>query len=83
MVHMAEEFKKYKDILAREQKEFREEMERGKYSLAFSIRQRRVGSEKGVGKLCNEFCNFSLLNFMVCSLSTVVFGYYSRGWIQN
>ena len=25
---MAEEFKKYKDILAREQKEFREEMER-------------------------------------------------------
>ena len=28
MVNMAEEFKKYKDILAREQKEFREEMER-------------------------------------------------------
>ena len=25
---MVEEFKKYKDILAREQKEFREEMER-------------------------------------------------------
>ena len=25
---MAEEFKKYKDILAREQREFREEMER-------------------------------------------------------
>ena len=28
MINMAEEFKKYKDILAREQKEFREEMER-------------------------------------------------------
>ena len=28
MIEMAEEFKKYKDILAREWKEFREEMER-------------------------------------------------------
>ena len=28
MINMAEEFKKYKDILAREQKEFREEIER-------------------------------------------------------
>ena len=27
-MEMAEEFKKYKDILARKQKEFREEMER-------------------------------------------------------
>ena len=66
---MVEEFIKYKDILAREQKEFREEKERevGAF-LTFQLVQRKAGSEMGVTRLCNEFCNFSLLNFMVCSL---------------
>ena len=57
---MAEEFKLYKDILAREQKGVqRGNGQRGKCFLALSIRQRKVGSELGVTRFCNEFCNFS------------------------
>ena len=53
---MAEEFKKYRDILAREQKEFREEMERE----ASAFLPFQLVKEMNVTRFCNEFCNFFL-----------------------
>ena len=68
-IDMADEFKKYKDILAREQKEFREEMEREvRTFFAFSIRQKKVGSEPGVNDFVTNFVTFFSLDFMICSL---------------
>ena len=65
MIEMAEEFKKYKDIFAREQKEFREEMEREVSTfLPFQFRQRKAVSELGVARFYNEFCkNFSFESY--------------------
>ena len=66
---MAEEFKKYKDILAREHEEFKEEMEREASALLpFQLDNEKQNFEAGVVRLCNEFSKISLLNFMVCSL---------------
>ena len=66
---MAEEFKKYKDILARECEEFKEEMEREVSALLpFQLINEKWNFEAGVVRLCNEFSKISLLIFMVCSL---------------
>ena len=81
---MAEELKKYKDILAREQKEFREEMEREVSAfLPFQLVKEKVGSEMGV--TVNFAPNFVIFLFWILwsALSKMVFGYYSRGWIQD
>ena len=57
-----EEFRKYKDILAREYKEFRAQMEREVSAFfAFSNRQREAVFELGIIELCDKFCKYYLL----------------------
>ena len=66
---MAEEFQKFKDILAREQKEFREEMEREVSDfLAFQLVKEKRDLEWVQLDFVMNFAIFSLLNFMVCPL---------------
>ena len=56
---MVEEFKKYKDILAREQKEFREEMEREVSAfLPFKLDREWQDLNWVKSRFCNKFCNF-------------------------
>ena len=65
---MAEEFKKYKDILAREQKEFREEMEGvvGAF-LSFQFIKEKPDLKWVWLDIVMNFA-ILLLNLMVCSL---------------
>ena len=53
---MAEELQRYKNILAREHQEFKEQME-GEVStiLPFQI-EKKVVSEPGVTEYCSKFC---------------------------
>ena len=56
---MVAEFKKYKDTLAREQKEFREEMEREVSAfLPFQLGRERQDLNQVKSRFCNEFCKF-------------------------
>ena len=77
---MAEEFKKYKDILVREQKEFREEMEREVSTfLPFQLDRERQDLNQVKSRFCNKFCKkFFFFWILWSALSNIIFGYYSR-----
>ena len=75
---MAEEFKKYKVIISREQKEFREEMGREVSAfLPFQLVKEKQDLKRVDLDFVMNFVIFSLLNFVICS--NIIFGYYSRG----
>ena len=65
---MAEELKKYKDILAREQKEFKEMKREVSASLPSQLSKEKQNLKHVTIDFALNFVIFSLLNFIPCSL---------------